>query len=113
MFHLQVAQSDFQQRVDDKEASQLEGGSVSKELTCQEGFACCQLPPSLQLEQEKRPGKEQAAALQLCVHTKHHSAIVEDDKKGFLVVKSSQPAKQNLLTKDTALTGLKYCCGFH
>lgn len=62
---------------------------------------------------KKRPGKEQAAALQLCVHTKHHSAVVEDDKKGFLVVKSSQPAKQNLLTKDTALTGLKYCCGFH
>lgn len=50
MFHLKVAQSDFQQCVDDKEASQLEGGSGDKEPTCQEGFACCHLPPSLQLE---------------------------------------------------------------
>lgn len=49
MFHLEVAQCDFQLQLDDKEASQLKVGSVSKKLTCHEGFACCQLPPSQQL----------------------------------------------------------------
>lgn len=29
----------------------------------------------------KRPGKEQITALQLCINTKHHSAIVDVDKK--------------------------------
>lgn len=71
MFHLKVAQSDFQQWVDIKEASQLEEGSGGKELTCQEGFACCQL----------EWGKKQVAALQLCVNTKHHSPVVDGDKK--------------------------------
>lgn len=54
MLHLEVAPCDFQQRLDDKEASRLKAGSVREQLTCHEGFVCCQLPPSRQLEGGKK-----------------------------------------------------------